>query len=81
MADALFEVRHGGAGLTLVTDAGISTATVAVGLGRVMLAVAQPGGAADLLLDPVDARHLAERILLAAGEVETAAEAGAEDAA
>ena len=35
---------------------------------------AQPGGAADLMLDPIDARHLAERILLAAGEVETAAE-------
>ncbi len=77
MAEVLFEARHSGAGLTLVTDAGISTATVAVGLGRVVLAVAQPGGAADLMLDPIDARHLAERILLAAGEVETAAEAEA----
>ena len=75
MADALHEVRHSGAGLTLVTDAGISTATVAVGLGRVMLAVSQPGGVADLMLDPIDARHLAERLTLAAGEVETAAAA------
>lgn len=75
MADALFEVRHSGAGLTLVTDAGISTASVVVGCGRILLAVSQAGGgAADLVLDPVDARHLAERILLAAGEVETAAD-------
>lgn len=75
MADTLFEVRHSGAGLTLVAESGISTATVAVGLGRVVLAVSQPGGAADLVLDPIDARHLAERLTLAAGEVETAADA------
>ncbi|MGE7415871.1 hypothetical protein [Methylobacterium tarhaniae] len=79
MAEAVFEVRHSGSGLTLVTDAGISTATVAVGLGRVLLAVAQPGGAADLMLDPIDARHLGERLILAAGEVETTVQA--EDAA
>ena len=77
MADTLFEVCHSGAGLTLVTDAGISTATIAVGLGRVLLALSQPGGAADLMLDPVDAWHLGERLILAAGEVETASQAEA----
>ncbi len=79
MADAVFQIRHSGAGLTLVTDSGTSTATVAVGLGRVLLAVSQPDGAADLMLDPIDARHLAERLILAAGEVEITAQA--EDAA
>ncbi len=78
MADGLpMLVRHDGAGLALVTDRGISRVTLILDDGRLLLAVSQAGGGcADVTLEPDDARHLAERLNLAAAEVEGIATAG-----
>ncbi|GJE00579.1 hypothetical protein [Methylobacterium isbiliense] len=68
-------IRHDGAGLALITERGVSRVTLILDNGRVLLAASQAGGGcADVVLEPVDARHLAERLTLAAAEVEAAAE-------
>jgi hypothetical protein len=70
-------LRRDGAGLNILTDHGVSRVTLILDDGRVMLAVSQAGGGcADVTLEPDDARHLAERLNLAAADVEGIATAG-----